>query len=117
MKTRKDQFIKILFFFISVIFLIAGCKDERHDPACYKGKVVQLEQSCYKLIEILESIQNSEIQAGARISFVLESAPVKLKVGDVVYFKIVEYVKYESQLSVMPCLFPQFNASVQFCKF
>lgn len=113
----KTTIFKISFVFLFLSLMGAGCEKDERDPLCYKGKVVSLNQGseCQNIIEIVETIKNVELEAGNTISFNSDLYGGTLKVGDVVYFKVIEYEEFGNPLSTQPCTFPQFASSIEFC--
>jgi len=95
----------------------AGCEDEERDPLCYQGKVVNLNKGdgCQNIITITQTAENGELATNATISFNPDLYQGPLEVGDIVYFKIIEYEEFGTHISTQPCAFPQFAASVEFC--
>jgi hypothetical protein len=113
----KTTLLKISFIFLLFTLMGAGCEKDERDPLCYQGKVVSLNQGsgCQNIIEIVETIKDGELEAGNTISFNPELYGTTLKVGDIVYFKVIEYEEFGSHLSTQPCAFPKFAASIEFC--
>lgn len=113
----KPTIIKISVLFLLLNFMWAGCEKDERDP-CYQGKVVSLNQGsgCQNIIEIIEPIKDGELEAGNTMSFNSDLYEGTLKVGDVVYFKVIEYEEFGNPISTQPCTFPQFAALVEFSK-
>lgn len=116
----KTTILKISAFLLLFSLMWAGCeKKNERDPPCYQGKVVRLNQGdgCQNIIEIVETIKDGELEAGNTISFNSDLYGSTLKVGDVVYFKVVKYEEFVPHISTQECtFFPQFSASIVFCK-
>ena len=106
------------FCYITLLFALmgAGCEKEEQDPLNYHGKVISLNQDsgCMNIIEIVKTIKDSELTEGTTIAFNPELSRATLKVGDIVYFKIIKYEKYRPHISTQPCPFPQFTAIIEF---
>lgn len=100
-----------------MILLGTGCEDEEQDPLCYQGRVISLNKGdgCQNIITITQTAENGELATNATISFNPDFYEGTLKVGDIVYFKIIEYEEFGTCISTQPCTFPQFAASVEFC--
>jgi hypothetical protein len=95
----------------------AGCKDDIRDSQCYEGEVVLLNNGsgCNNIIEIVKTINDGGLSVGNTISFNPDLNVKILKIGDVVYFKVIEYESFGTHTSSQPCSFPQFTASIEFC--
>ncbi|MDP3916076.1 MAG: hypothetical protein Q8R96_20290 [Bacteroidota bacterium] len=113
----KTTILKISFIFLLFTLMGAGCEKDERDPLCYQGKVVSLNQGsgCQNIIEIVETIKDGELEVGNTISFNPDLYVGTLKVGDVVYFKVIEYEEFGNPISTQPCTFPQFASSIEFC--
>lgn len=117
LKTMKITILKISVFVLLFSLMGAGCDDNEPDPQCYQGKVVSLNQGsgCQNIIEIVKTIKDGELAVGTTISFNPELYGATLKVGDIVYFKVLEYEEFGNPISTQPCTFPQFAALIEFC--
>lgn len=110
--------LKISSVFLLLIAMGAGCeKENERDPLCYQGKVVALNQAdgCQNIIIIIKKAKNGRLEDGNTISFNPNLCGDTLKIGDVVYFKVIEYEEFDNSISTQPCVFPQFAASIEFC--
>jgi hypothetical protein len=78
--------------------------------------VVTLNQGdgCQNIIEITEPAENGNLVKNTTISFNPDLYEGTLKVGDVVFFKILEYEQWIGPATA-DCLWPQFAASIEFC--
>lgn len=114
----KSALLKISIILLFLGFMGAGCEKDERNPLCYQGKVVSLNQGsgCQNIIEIVETIKNGELEAGTTISFNPDLYEGTLKIGDVVFFKVIEYEEFGNPISTQPCTFPQFAALIEFCK-
>lgn len=114
----KTALLKISFILLLLSFIGAGCEKDERDPICYQGKVVSLNQGseCQNIIEIIELIEDGKLEAGNTLSLNSDLYEGTLKVGDVVYFKVIEYEEFGNPISTQPCTFPQFAALIEFCK-
>jgi hypothetical protein len=115
-KTMKTTFFKISAFILLLALMGSGCEKEEQDQLNYQGKVITLNQGsgCMNIIEIVKTIKDSELTEGTTIAFNPELSRATLKVGDIVYFKIIKYEKYKPHISTQPCPFPQFTAIIEF---
>jgi len=104
---------------LCMVLLVAGCNDEEQNSQCYQGEVVSLNDGdgCNNIIEILKTIDDSELIVGSTITFNPELYGDTIKTGDIVYFKVLQYEKNNySHFSTQPCtVYPQFGASIEFC--
>jgi len=119
MRTKKLKLLTtfLLLLPLCMILLGTGCEDEEQDPLCYQERVVSLNKGdgCQNIITITQTAENGELATNATISFNPDFYEGTLKVGDIVYFKIIEYEEFGTRISTQPCTFPQFAASVEFC--
>ncbi|MGQ7868299.1 hypothetical protein [Sunxiuqinia sp. sy24] len=114
--------MKPISFKITIILLLfslmgAGCEeDDERDPLCYQGKIVSLNQGdgCQNIIEIVKTIKDGELEAGNTMTFNPELYEATLKVGDVVYFKIIQHEDWAGPATA-DCLWAQFTAQIEFC--
>jgi len=113
----KTTVLKISFVFLITYLMAAGCEKEReHDPLFYQGKVVALNKSdgCQNIIIITKGTKTGGLKEGNTISFNPDLYNGALKVGDIVYFDVIEYEEFDNSISTQPCAFPQFAAFVEF---
>jgi hypothetical protein len=103
--------ISVLFFLFS---LLQGCEDKRHD--CYTGKVVSLNMGagCQNILKIVEPANKSDLPKGSTLTFDPKLSSKILNLGDIVYFKIIQFEEWEGFINAM-CLWPQFTAQIEFC--
>ncbi len=117
MKTKKLilNILPLFLLLFCLVFLGTGCDDDR-DPLCYKGKVVSLNNGngCYNIIEILNNINDDKLHVGTTITFDPELYEKRLKEGDIVYFKIIQYAEWVGP-GYANCLWPKFTAQIEFC--
>ncbi|HRC90219.1 MAG TPA: hypothetical protein PK910_09410 [Bacteroidales bacterium] len=111
--------IKTGFFILIILIMGTGCEDDKRDPLCYKGKVISLNygDGCYNIIEITETPTNydEELSTGTTLTFNPESYRGKINIGDVVYFKIIQYEDWVGP-AYANCLWPKYTARLEFCK-
>ncbi|WP_026475022.1 hypothetical protein [Alkaliflexus imshenetskii] len=113
----KITISKISVFLLLISLMGAGCeKDEKRDSLCFQGEVISLNQGdgCQNIIKITKSTKDSEFEVGNTISFDPDLYGGTLKVGDVVYFKIIQYEDWEGPATAY-CLWPKFTARIEFC--
>ncbi len=105
--------ISALLFLFS---LLQGCEDKRHDPYCYTGKVVSLNygNGCNNILEIVEPANKGDLLIGSSMTFNPELSSKILNLGDIIYFKIIQFEEWEGPANAM-CLWPQFTAQIEFC--
>ncbi len=121
MKPQKIKLLTILLLLLplslALLGLGAGCEENEHNSQCYQGMVVILNQGagCQNIMKISESAENGQLVKNATISFNPDLYDGTLKVGDVKYFKVLEYEEFGNHISTQPCTFPQFAASIEFC--
>ncbi len=123
MKTKKLKLLKkvLLLLPLCVVLLGAGCEKDEQNSQCYQGEVVNLNDGngCNNIIKILETSANSDslLVVGSRITFDPDLFGDTIKLGDIVYFKVLQYEKIDySHFSTQPCsVYPQFGASIEFC--
>jgi hypothetical protein len=114
----KTTILKFSAFLLLISLIGVGCeKDVKRDPLCFQGKAVSLNQGdgCQNIIRITKNTKDSEFEEGNTISFDPDLYGGTLKVGDVVYFMIIEYEEFGNPVSTQPCTFPQFAALIEFC--
>ena len=115
-KRLKLFTIFLLLLPLFVAMLGAGCEKNERDPLCYQGKVVILNKGwgCYNIIEIVKTINNGELPVGATITFDPELFGRKLDIGSKVYFKIIEYEKWDGFVYDR-CISPGYIAIIESC--
>lgn len=111
----KALSLKVSTFLMLFALMGAGCEKEE-DLRCYKGKVVSINQqnSCHNIIEIIEIAKGSELMAGNTISFETASYKGALKIGNIVFFKIIEYEDWVGPATAN-CLWPQYVGQIEIC--
>lgn len=115
-KKMKPKILKLSLFCLVFALIGASCHDDDYDPLCYKGEVIQYgRSSCYDMIEIMQPVNNDDLVEGVTISFNRFLIGKDLEEGDIVYFKVLDYNKYEPQSSPQPCRFPQFLTQLEIC--
>jgi hypothetical protein len=113
----KTIILKFNTFLLVVSLMGVGCeKDEKRDPLCFQGEVVSLNQGdgCQNIIRITKNTKDSVPEVGNTTSFDPDLYGGTLKVGDVVYFKIIQYEDWEGPATAY-CLWPKFTARIEFC--
>jgi hypothetical protein len=119
---NKIKVMRFFFYKIGILLLLlslpgAGCHDDEYDPSCFKGKVVMLntKSGCQNIIEIVGTIKNGDLPVGATLSFNPELYGSALKIGDVVYFKVIVFEEFGNIIMPAYCSKPQYSALVEFC--
>ena len=112
----KKVIIIIGSVFLLFFLIVAGCNNDGQYPSCYEGKVVSLNHGdgCNNIIEIVKAINNDGLSTGSTITFNPDLYEGTLKVGDVVYFKIIQYEKWVGP-GTANCLWPGFIGQIEFC--
>ena len=112
---KNKKFIPIILF---SLLCIGACKNDNYDLQYYKGEIIQLNRDCggNNIIKIVKPSTNGELKEGNTISFSSDLVDENMERGNVVYFKILEYQKNESQTACQPCLFSQFSAKIELKK-
>ena len=110
-------FLCLLLLFLAIV--VEGCENDKKNPQCYQGKVVSLNNShgCNNIIEILQTNDNDDsmLTVGARITFNPDLYGDKIELGEIVYFKILEYEEWEG-FATTECLWPNFiGVQIEFC--
>lgn len=98
--------------------MLAGCDDDNEpDSLCYQGIVENLNQGngCQNIIEIIKPSKDGKLAVGTTISFDPELYGNELKVGDDVYFKVIEYENFGNIIMPAICVAPQYAAIIEFC--
>lgn len=93
---------------------MGGCDNKDYPTDYYKGKIITLNKGdgCFDLIEIQQSVENG-LNVGVRITFNRELHDKDFKVDDVVYFKIIDYQKWEGFVNGL-CIGPTYGAIIEF---
>ena len=95
----------------------AGCEKNKLDLLCYKGKIVNLNQQtgCQNIIEIVNTPDAGALPVGTTLSFNPDLFGNKLKIGDIIYFKVLIYEKFGDIIMPHHCFAPQYAAIIEFC--
>ena len=123
MKTKFCLPTSVAFsFLILLLFVLQGC-DKRLAGNCYKGEVVHLNNGsgCFDLIKIVRSVK-SGIRENATLAFsnqyIEDAYGKKLKVGDIIYFKIPAYKEYDQPILAI-CFGPAYiitDGPIELCQ-
>ncbi len=119
MKPKKIKLFTIFLLLLPlcVAMLGTGCEKNERDLLCYQGKVVSLNKGngCQNIIKITETVKDGGLAAGTTISFNPDLYGGTLKVGDIVYFKVIEYEEFGNIFMYANCSSPQYAALIEFC--
>ena len=109
MKTKMVSFTAIALFFMT--FGI-GCEQ---DDLSYQGKVISLNNGtgCFNIVEISKSIPQG-LSVNSTITFDSSVYKGQLKIGDIVYFKIIKYEDWTPETMVAVCTAPQYVGQLEF---
>ncbi|HXJ97313.1 MAG TPA: hypothetical protein VNJ50_00575 [Gelidibacter sp.] len=112
----KTNILKICVSFIVIISMLTAChNDDESSSLYYVGKVTSLNRGdgCQNIIEITKKAEDGELGKGATISFNRELYGSTLKIGDNVYFKIIDYKDFGNVFTTN-CVLPQYAALIEF---
>lgn len=106
MKTKAILMILITLF----LAVGMGCEDESIN---YQGKIISLNSgACYNIIQIDKSIPQG-LPISTTITFDPNLYNGQLKIGDIVYFKIIKYEAWTGIVIAM-CTAPQYVGQLEF---
>ena len=106
--------MKSIKFLLFILFLIGGIGCEQ-DNLPYQGKIISLNSGngCFNIIEISKSIPQG-LSVNSTITFDPRLYNGQLKVGDIVYFKIIKYEAWTPEPMVALCSAPQYVGQLEF---
>ena len=104
----------LVFTTITLLLLIGGTGCEQ-DNLSYQGKIISLNSGtgCFNIIEISKSIPQG-LSVNATITFDPRLYDGQLKIGDIVYFKIIKYEVWIPETMVAMCTDPQYVGQLEF---
>ena len=104
----------LVFTTITLLLLIGGMGCEQ-DNLSYQGKIISLNSGtgCFNIIEISKSIPQG-LSVNATITFDPRLYDGQLKIGDIVYFKIIKYEVWIPETMVAMCTAPQYVGQLEF---
>jgi len=113
---NRNENISLLRWVLIIGIIFNCCVEKESFPDCYKGKVVTLNKGdgCNNILEIIDTNSSCELSTGSTTTFNPTLSRKKLRVGDIVYLKIIQYEKWIGP-SNADCLWPQFTAQIEFC--
>lgn len=107
------QIKTILVIPIALFFMIFGIGCEQ-DNLSYQGKIISLNAiACYNIIQIEKSIPQG-LPVNSTITFDPRLYDGQLKIGDNVYFKILNYEAWTGGYLVAMCSNPQYEGQLEF---
>ena len=110
MKTKT-----FLFTITTLFLLIGGMGCEKDSVVYYEGKIISLNSGtgCFNIIEISKSIPQG-LSVNSTITFDPRLYNGQLKIGDIVYFKIIKYEDWTPETMVAMCSAPQYVGQLEF---
>lgn len=108
----KAKFTLFTIIALLLMMCVMGCEQ---DSTCYQGKIISLNNgACYNIIKIEKSISQG-LPVNSTISFDPNLYDGQLEVGDIVYFKIIEYEEWTGGIVIAMCTSPQYAGQLEFC--
>src|ERR1035437_1102592 len=105
---------KVILLIAIILFLVGGMGCE-NDNLSYQGKIISLNSGsgCFNIVEISKSIPQG-LSVNSTITFDPRLYNGQLKVGDIVYFKIIKYEAWTPEPMVALCSAPQYVGQLEF---
>ena len=114
MRMKKKM---ILFTVITLLIMIVGMGCEIETPKdCYSGTIVSLNESrngCNNIVRIDKALENG-IPTGTTLAFNASVFDKKLKLGETIYFKVINYERWVGPATA-DCLWPYYMARIDVC--
>ena len=105
---------KVILLIAIILFLVEGMGCE-NDNLSYQGKIISLNSGsgCFNIVEISKSIPQG-LSVNSTITFNPRLYNGQLKIGDIVYFKIIKYEAWTPEPMVALCSAPQYVGQLEF---
>jgi len=105
---------KVILLIAIILFLVGGMGCE-NDNLSYQGKIISLNSGsgCFNIVEISKSIPQG-LSVNSTITFNPRLYNGQLKIGDIVYFKIIKYEAWTPEPMVALCSAPQYVGQLEF---
>jgi len=105
---------KVILLIAIILFLVGGMGCENDNLSC-QGKIISLNSGsgCFNIVEISKSIPQG-LSVNSTITFNPRLYNGQLKIGDIVYFKIIKYEAWTPEPMVALCSAPQYVGQLEF---
>jgi hypothetical protein len=121
MKTKELRTASICFIMLLFCAAISGggCDKNKQNSQCFQGKVVSINKGdgCNYIIEIQKTDKNnSMLIVGSRITFDPKLLGNIVELGDIIYFRVIEYEIWEGPATT-DCIWPNFiGTQIEVCE-